>query len=415
MQWIDRIVSAAVLLSLLLAVPVNAASLLQMGGQAYYVQLNDTYWKLAEKYFGDGSRYPQIIAATAARRATDHSFADIRNQTTLQPGWKLWIPELEMRASPPAAAAPPLETLTPMPDNRAMEEEPTGRIAFAFYDPARSGKVLEINIINPDGSGRYIFPLENVSEPALSPDGTKIAFRSWGSYENLRSLAVANLDGSGVKTIGGFWEDASPDWSFEGKRLAFASQREGDRRWRMYIANPDGSNEHTLRRADRANLFGEEPTWSPDNQTVAYRGCDPTGNRCGLWAMSEDGVIFNLLIEDAQAAAPAWSPRGDKIAFMSARSGDWDIYTIGVDGTGLAKVTREPAIDGLPAWSPDGKWLAFLSNRDGDWGIYSVRPDGSGLRRVFAFNGGNFSPPTQDVFESYSWINEQISWAISPQ
>jgi hypothetical protein len=413
MRWIDELLSGT-LLFLLLIVPVRAASIsqAQTEGQTYYVQLNDTGRKLAEKYFGDGSRYPQIIAATAARRATDHSFADIKDPASLQPGWKLWIPK-----SVPASAVTPT-AVAPLPDTpgkQAVQDEPTGRIAFAFYDPARSGKVFEINIVNPDGSGRYIFPIENVSEPDLSADGTRMAFRSWGTYENLRSLAVANLDGSGIQAIGGFWEDALPDWSFDDKRLVFASQREGDRRWRMYVVNPDGGNEHTLRRADMANLFGEEPTWSPDNQAIAYRGCDPTGNRCGLWAMSEDGVIFNLLIEDWQAAAPAWSPRGDKIAFMSARSGNWDIYTIDVDGTDLAKVTREPSIDGLPAWSPDGKWLAFLSDRDGDWGIYIVRSDGSDLRRVFAFNGGNFSPPAQDVFESYSWANEQISWEASPQ
>jgi hypothetical protein len=411
MRWFDRFISAVVLLFLLLIVPVHASTLSQTGGQVYHVQLNDTYWKLAEKYLGDGSRYPQIIAATAARRATDLSFAEVQNTISLQPGWKLWIPEMVV-VTPTVVASPP-ET----PDNRAAENtgEPTGRIAFAFYDPARSRKVFEINIINLDGSGRYIFPVENVSEPALSADGTKIAFRSWGTYENLRSLAVADLDGSEIQAVGGFWEDALPDWSFDSKRLVFASQREGDRRWRMYVANPGTSAERTLRRADSANLFGEEPTWSPDNQTIAYRGCDPTGNRCGLWAMSEDGVIFNLLIEDSQAATPAWSPLGDKIAFMSARSGNWDIYTIDVDGTSLDKVTREPSIDGLPAWSPDGEWLAFLSDRGGDWGIYIVRPDGSDSRQVFAFNGGNFSPPAQDVFESYSWINEQITWAISPQ
>lgn len=410
MQWIDKTVLITMLLLLLLATPAGAAPLSQGGGRTYYVQLDDTYWKLADKYFGDGNRYPQIIAATAARRATDHSFADTQNHGSIQPGWKLWIPDIDATSTvKPAQATSPLKT----PGN-PNSTEPTGRIAFAFYDPARSCRCFEINVVNPDGSGREIFPIQSVSEPALSPDGKMIALRSWGHYENLRSLAVFNLDGSGFKAIGGFVEDMLPDWSFDGNRLAFASQREGDRYWRMYIANPDGSNERTLRRADRANLFGEGPAWSPDNQTIAYRGCDPTGNRCGLWAMSEDGGTFNLLIEDAQATSPAWSPLGDKIVFMSARSGDWDVYTIGVDGTGLAKVTRDPAIDGLPTWSPDGKWLAFASNREGDWGIYIVRPDGSGLRQVFAFNGGNFSPPSQETFENYSWTNEQISWGPSP-
>jgi Tol biopolymer transport system component len=59
-----------------------------------------------------------------------------------------------------------------------------------------------------------------------------------------------------------------------------------------------------------------------------------------------------------------------------------------------------PANDGLPAWSPDGQRIAFLSDRDGIWAIYTMNPDGSGKQQLV---------PTGGTYED--WLNEQISWA----
>jgi hypothetical protein len=422
-EWLGAVLAILAIAMLTGVAPpqMPASSLPQGAGVVYFVQMNDTLWSLAEKYLEDGRRYPEIVEATRIRRVQDPSFALIKNPSLLQPGWKLWVPLSGTTEETPTAVPSPTNEVRPTPER--PPDEPTGHIAFSFYNPADYRKVYEINIIRVEcasppeaqaeqcGTGHEIFPIPNASEPALSPDGTLIAFRSWGTYENLRSLAVSRLDGSDLHSIGGFWEDALPAWRPDGQRLVFASQREGDRRWRMYTISPDGSNEYTLRRADRANLFGEDPAWGPDNHSIVYRGCDPTGNRCGLWIMTEDGKEFTSLIEDPQAASPAWSPVDDRIAFMSARSGNWDLYIIHADGKGLAQISKEPSVEGLPAWSPDGKWLALLSDRGGEWSIYIMHPDGSDVRQVFAFDGGNFSPPATEVFAVRSWASEQISWS----
>ena len=82
--------------------------------------------------------------------------------------------------------------------------------------------------------------------------------------------------------------------------------------------------------------------------------------------------------------APASSPDGSQLAFMSNNNGNWEIYATTTHPPGGQQVpeprrlTKNGARDGLPTWSPDGRWLAFVSDRDGAWAVYVMRPDGSG-------------------------------------
>jgi TolB protein len=80
--------------------------------------------------------------------------------------------------------------------------------------------------------------------------------------------------------------------------------------------------------------------------------------------------------------APAWSPDGRKIAFVSDRNGNSEVYVMNAKGNGQRNLTRNPAFDADPAWSPDGRKIAFASKRDGEYGIYVMNVDGSGQRRL---------------------------------
>jgi TolB protein len=89
---------------------------------------------------------------------------------------------------------------------------------------------------------------------------------------------------------------------------------------------------------------------------------------------------------------------------MSARDGNWEVYTINVDGTALQRLTDNGAHDGLPTWSPDGASIAFVSNRGGAWAIWVMNANGSNQRKLFDLPGGYGSG-------EYDWTNERISWA----
>ncbi len=77
-----------------------------------------------------------------------------------------------------------------------------------------------------------------------------------------------------------------------------------------------------------------------------------------------------------------WSPDGEKIAFVTKRDGNFDLYVMNADGSGLRRLTRGAAWDGGPAWSPDGRKFAFVSKRDGNDEVSVINVDGTGLRNL---------------------------------
>ena len=81
-------------------------------------------------------------------------------------------------------------------------------------------------------------------------------------------------------------------------------------------------------------------------------------------------------------AEPVWSPDGTRIAFESFREGNGDIYVMNADGSGLTRLTSDPALDSSPSWSPDGTRIAFESSREGNINIYVIDADGSNLARL---------------------------------
>jgi Tol biopolymer transport system component len=91
--------------------------------------------------------------------------------------------------------------------------------------------------------------------------------------------------------------------------------------------------------------------------------------------------------------APAWSPDGRTIAFVSWRDGNGEVYAMNADGSSPRNLTRQPANDVRPAWSPDGRSIAFVSSRNRQSEIYVMNADGSG-KRSLARNRANDDLPT---------------------
>jgi Tol biopolymer transport system component len=211
----------------------------------------------------------------------------------------------------------------------------------------------------------------------------------------------------------------------------FASQRESDRLWRLYLIHANGQDERALSRADGLPLFGEDPAWSHRDDRIIYRGCAPDGSQCGLWFITLDGLVSAPIALDATALQPDGSPAEDAVVFASNRSGNWEVYRVNLDGSDLRQLTGDTALDVMPTWSPDGEWIAFQSTRpgfapenapqqgpsqggqttDGNWGIWIMRKDGRDLRQIFAFDGGLMRANRLDLpYGSRDWYDEQISW-----
>jgi Tol biopolymer transport system component len=335
------------------------------------------------------------------------------------------------------------------PDRSAQEQlaavspstGPDGQIAFSFWNNAPGRCTYETNVIDVSAclndpaacqATRRIFALNNVSEPALSPDGQNLAFRGWGGipdeirpgqahpYKDCaepaagRWLQTATLDATGLRSVTGFFEDSHPDWSPDGQRVLFDSGRNGDGITRLLFFYGDGSGEEALQ------IAGQQPSWAPDNDRFVYRGCDPTGNRCGLWLARavplkpwEAGAnVIGPLLEEADAAHPDWSPVSNEIVYQSPAGSSWDLYLINADGGEPRRLTTSPTLEGLPAWSPDGQWIAYVSFDGTNWSLRLIRPDSSDDRHLFTYDGGLYAiPQAVEPYNARDWLDEQISWS----
>ncbi|HDD24378.1 MAG TPA: hypothetical protein ENF52_02965, partial [Chloroflexi bacterium] len=143
---------------------------------------------------------------------------------------------------------------------------------------------------------------------------------------------------------------------------------------------------------DRQSSKLERTDVFADDRSVALAGLSGRiafmSDRDGDWeifVMNADGSSLptQLTRNTSHDYTPRWSPDGSKIVFTSNRTGDFDIYVMSADGSGQVNRTNYPfADDVLPDWSPDGSKIAFCSNRGGSYDIYVMNADGSNMQRL---------------------------------
>jgi Tol biopolymer transport system component/Flp pilus assembly protein TadD len=114
-----------------------------------------------------------------------------------------------------------------------------------------------------------------------------------------------------------------------------------------------------------------------------------------IYSMNTDGTqLVRLTDNPAYDTEPHWSPDGTRILFSSDRNGNFDIYSMATDGSGVVQLTDDPGNDSMPAWSPDGGLIAFVSDRSGTMGIYTMNGDGSQQTDSFVHDEFTIYAPT---------------------
>lgn len=108
------------------------------------------------------------------------------------------------------------------------------------------------------------------------------------------------------------------------------------------------------------------------------------GGKFHLYAAERANLaqLTRIGTDTATGTDPVFSADGSRIAFVSQRDGNPEIYVMNADGTGATRVTTDPQVDGRPAFTPDGQMIVFHSARGGKQQIWSVNIDGSGLTQL---------------------------------
>jgi TolB protein len=244
--------------------------------------------------------------------------------------------------------------------------------------------------------------------PAVSPDGSKVAFASNrnGSYD------IYVMDAAGGQPVRVTENDAHeihPTWSPDGSTLAYCRLSQQSDRWEIWATDLDKPSAHTFL------TFGLFPEFHPTEDTLLYQRSRERGDRFFS--------IWTVRVEDGQAVAPteiaassisaiinpSWSPDGRFIACSTVFTPEQtdpdgrpeyaDVWILDTNGAMKTNVTGGWFLNTMPTWTPDGDVL-FVSNRAGVQTVWSLKPFSAittaGLQPPSNPNSGVATAPTSD-------------------
>lgn len=295
----------------------------------------------------------------------------------------------------------------------------------------------------PRLGGTPILLVPDARDPAVSPDGTKIAFarRAPDGFLRIGVAATRNPGDARFITGGGngLWDHTQPTWSPDGRTICYRAHRD------LWIV-PSGGG--PARQFTNQKLPCTSPRWSPDGRFIYYvKRRESTGFLCrkpvrggqeqrvtmGAGeeespSLSADGrrLAFakasqrytirlvdlaggqeSMFSERVLLAEPAIAPDRSAMAFVSLRMGSDDIWVErlrnGVPDGDPVRVTDHPGSTAHPVFSPDGRWIAYF-RVVGDQRDVWIVPAGGGLPAQFT------SDPAKDVHPEWSPDGSQLAF-----
>jgi len=263
--------------------------------------------------------------------------------------------------------------------------------------------------------------------PAMSPDGTRVAFDSTrlrieSEPLNTSDLFVMNADGAAQQFL---VRGSSATWSRDGRHIAFhasasgtglpikpdpgAATADSD----IFIIDGDaGLRSHGKPRnlTNNPAAIDDDADWSPDGKTIVFTSHAATDNPVNsataeVYSVTPDGIgkRVRLTNNTEEERAPSWSPDGARIAFCCRRNGpDFEICVMNADGTGQIALTNNSVPDLTPTWSPDARKIVFHRPVGGTarFQLFSINLDGTGETQLT-------SPPGLNAFPNWESVRQR--------
>jgi TolB protein len=251
-----------------------------------------------------------------------------------------------------------------------------------YFTGERTRGTKEVWTVDADGSNlkQLTFYKSLSIMPAVSPDGTRLAFCSFA--HGSPSIQVLSVE-TGRRLP--FYNEvspltATPEFTPDGKQILFASSVTG---WaQIYIANLDGSG---MRRVTYSRSIDMEPKVNPKTGTEIVFISDRSGMP-QIYRMNMEGSdVQRLTSGEGEAVNPAWDPDGQHIAFSWTRGyapGHYNVFIMDVATRTYTQLTHDAGRNEHPSWAPDGRHIVFSSNRSGSLQIWTMLADGTQLKQL---------------------------------
>jgi dipeptidyl aminopeptidase/acylaminoacyl peptidase len=238
----------------------------------------------------------------------------------------------------------------------------------------------------PDGGTTSLTSaLQGVGGMAWAPDGKSLIVSALsrgshhlfrvrfpaGKIEPMGSIVAAGVLGGGLSI------------SATAHNMALAVSENDTDIWRVAGPGwPESQPRPEPKRFIASTRDDVSPDYSADGKRIAFES-RRTGSQ-EIWSVDSEGhdAVQVTNFGGPSVGTPRWSPDGSKIAFDSRKFGKGDIFVVGSNGGAVTRLTSGGAENNLPAWSSDGKWVFFGSNRSGRSEIWKMPADGGQATQV---------------------------------
>jgi eukaryotic-like serine/threonine-protein kinase len=336
---------------------------------------------------------------------------------------------IEAAANSPTATiepATPTATITPTSNPAAFIPIGNGgKVAFISDRQGDGYQQVWVMDVGYDGTKKLVgqnlqqltFSTDNKSNPAWSPDGTKIIYSGWSTQmsvngssfaDDIWMIDITQPDTPPVDLSLRVGDDRYAAWSPTNKLIAFTSYYREDKTPQLVVMNPDGSKQELLSIMGFSDTYA---TWSPNGDWLLYTYS--TGELQVLQMIS----LFNIVkksprtLQDFQkfdrtsnegrlgnVSEPAFSFDGSMLAYSHVFGGRSNIFAAVYSDRGRTSTQlTDTGKDSAPCWSSDNKWILFTSERDGDPEIYIMDAAGGNQTNLTQFSSTDKDPAWQPI------------------